>query len=374
MIKVPEHVRNLKPYIPGKPIEELAREKGLSRIVKLASNENPLGPSPKAMAAVSAAVGRFSRYGDPHAFDLNKAVASRLGVNPENILFAAGVDSIIMYLVAAFSEPGDEVLTSAGSFIGLYVNTNKLNRRVVALPLKDYHYDLEGLLDRMGQRTRIVYLANPNNPTGSIIDRPQLTDLLKRVPSDVLVFIDEAYYSYAREYPDYPDGIEFLSDNVLVARSFSKDYGLAGFRIGMTVGPADLIAQLRKVKMTFEPSYPAQVAALAALDDDEHIARTLETNRRSLEQMRRRFDELEISYLRTYANFLLLIFETDAFATRFASECLERGLILRHVASFGLPHCVRINSGTEAETAIALDVIDSTYKHLRAELSAGCSV
>ena len=374
MIKVPPYVRDLKPYIPGKSIEELAREKGLSRIVKLASNENPLGPSPKAMAAVAAALPRFSRYGDPIAFDLNKAVAERLGVKPENVLFGAGSDSLIMYLVAAFSEPGDQILTSQGSFIGMYVNGNKLGRTVEALPLVDYRYDLDGIIRAINPRTRIVYLANPNNPTGAIITRPEMDAFIAQVPPDVLVFIDEAYVSYARECPDYPDGVDYIADNVMVARSFSKDYGLAGFRVGVAIGPAELIAQMRKVKMPFEPSFPAQVAALAALEDEEHIARTLEANRNSLERMRRHFEKLGIEYIPSYANFLLMVFENESTAARCAAECLNRGLILRHVASFGLPHCVRINSGTELETDFALEVIEQAYEQVRAELSAGCSV
>jgi len=374
MIKVPAHVKDLKPYIPGKPIEELAREKGLTRIVKLASNENPLGPSPKAIAAVAAALPRFARYGDPVAFDLNKAVAAKLGLAPENVMFGAGSDSLIMYVVATFSEAGDQVLTSEGSFIGIYVNTNKLGRTVEALPLSDYRYDLEAILRSIGPRTRIIYLANPNNPTGAIITKTEMRAFLERVPSDVLVLMDEAYSSYAREFPDYPDGVDYLADNVILVRSFSKDYGLAGFRVGMALGPAELIAQLRKVKLPFEPSYPAQVAALAALEDEEHIRKTIETNRQSLERMRRLFEKLEICYIPSCANFLLTVFENEEVAARFAAECLERGLILRHVASFGLPHCVRINSGTEVETEFALEVIEAAFEHVKAELSAGCGV
>ncbi|HSH00596.1 MAG TPA: histidinol-phosphate transaminase [candidate division Zixibacteria bacterium] len=366
-LRIPQYIRDLLPYRPGKPIAELARERNLDRIVKLASNENPLGASPLALAAVERSLAESHRYVDPSSFELTHALAERHGIAPERIICGAGTDALLAYIIQAFSAEGDEILTVESTFIGIFVNVRKLNRTLVTAPLVDYQFDLEALAGRITERTRIVYLASPNNPTGAIVTRNQFAAFLQRVPSDVLVILDEAYYSYAAELPEYHNGLTYDAPNLLVTRTFSKDYGLAGLRIGFAVGPEELIAQLYKVRLPFEPSSTAQAAGLAALDDDEFLQLTLDTNRSSLDALSRGFAELGLSFVPGRGNFHLLKFPSEAFAVRFAESCLRQGLILRHTAAFGAPEAVRINSGTASETEFALSVIKDVYTTMQAE-------
>ncbi|MBD3403365.1 histidinol-phosphate transaminase [candidate division GN15 bacterium] len=364
MIKLPKHLQTLKPYKSGKPISELVREQGLSRIVKLASNENPLGPSPRAVEALSSAATDLHRYVDPRATELVGKVAERLDRQPDEIIFGHGTDALLGYIVNAFTVEGDEVLTSEGTFIGIRVNTNKLGRKIRTVPMKDYGYDLEALADALSPDTRIVYIANPNNPTGSMVTRSELETFLKRVPDSVLVLLDEAYAAYAADFDGYPDGLSYRQDNIIVTRTLSKVYGLAGLRVGFAVGPARLIQELYKVKLPFEPNSFAQAAAVAALDDDAFLQRTLETNRRSLAMFAKALDRLGIPYVKTYANFMMLLLPSEETAADFYEACLTRGLIVRPVASFGVPNGVRINSGTEEETEFAIRVIEQVHAEM----------
>lgn len=374
MVYIPEHVQNLSPYVAGKPIEELAREKGLDRIVKLASNENPIGPCPSAVEAAGRALVAGHRYVDPASYDLVRKLAVHHGRSPKQIVCGAGTDALLGYIIAAFTESGDEILTSEGTFIGIYVNARKQGRVVREVPLADYRYNLGRFPDAITDRTRIVYIANPNNPTGTIVTRAEFESFMQAVPREVLVILDEAYYSYAREFSDYPDGLEYDYPNLIVTRTFSKDYGLAGLRLGYAVGPQKLIEQVAKVKLPFEPSLPAQLAGLAALDDREFIYETVALNRRNLDRLAGGIRSLGITFVPSYANFLLMVFDTEQTAATVASACLEKGLILRHVKGFGIPNGVRINSGTDDETDFALGVLADVAEtlELAAHASATC--
>ncbi|MGB5137094.1 MAG: aminotransferase class I/II-fold pyridoxal phosphate-dependent enzyme [Candidatus Zixiibacteriota bacterium] len=371
MIKIPHHIENLWPYKAGKPISELAREKGLKRIVKLASNENPNGPSPRAITAIQQALPQSHLYVDPGAFELTHAIAREFGKRPTQIVCGHGTDAIIEYILVAFSDAGDEVLTSQGTFIGIYVNTNKLGRRLVALPLKNYAFDLEAIVKAGTEKTKIIYLANPNNPTGSIFTKSQLDWFMSRVPDYVTVILDEAYCQYCDTQPEYPNGIDYEYDNLIVTRTFSKAYGLGGLRVGFAAGPERLISAIAKVKLPFEPNHLAQVGALAALTDYEFLRLTKETNARSIKRMEVGFDHLGISHIKTYCNSILLLMPTEVFAEQFFLRCLDHGLIVRHVKSFGIPEGIRINSGSDDETEFALQVIDQVYPTLKQEFAQG---
>lgn len=364
MIRIPRHIETLQPYIAGKPIEELAREKRLPRIVKLASNENPLGPSPRAIEAARAALAESYRYVDPGSYRLVHALATKFGKSPVQIICGAGIDALLSYMITAFADVGDEVLTSQGTFIGIYVNTRKQHRQLIQVPLKDDAYDLPAIREAISPRTRIVYLANPNNPTGTIFTRREFEVFMASVPPEVLVILDEAYTTYASGNPDYPNGFSYNSNNLIVARTFSKDFGLAGLRVGYAVGPERLIQTLYKVKLPFEPNYIAQEAAAAALDDHDFLRKTVDLNQRNLARMRTRFAELGIQQVKSEANFILLLLPSEKFAVDFNLACLDRGLIVRHVKSFGIPNGVRINTGTDDETTFALKVIDDVYSRL----------
>jgi histidinol-phosphate aminotransferase len=361
MIKIPKHIQELQPYVAGKPIEELAREKDLKRIVKLASNENPLGPSPKAVEVIRKHLYELHRYTNPSAYKLVNAIASKFNKKPEQIVTGSGSDSLLQYMITAFSDRDDEILTSGSTFIGWYVNANKYGRKSVLVPLKDYHYDLNGIANGITAKTKIIYLANPNNPTGTMFTINEFEEFLAKVPLNVLIVLDEAYTIYAESNPDYPNGLSYELENLIVLRTLSKAYGLAGLRIGFGVGPKELIKELYKVKLPFEPNHLAQEAAIAAFDDKEFLIKTIMLNISSLSKMIRKFDKLGIKQIPTSANFILLVFPNEEFAGEFCNGCLERGLILRHVKTFGIPNGVRINSGTEEETEFALDIISEVY-------------
>jgi histidinol-phosphate aminotransferase len=373
MIKLPQHVLTLEPYQAGKSISELAAEKKLTRIVKLASNENPLGPSPKAVAALKLATGELNRYVDRNASELTAAIAGKTGRKPSQIVCAHGSDAILGYIINAFTAEGDEVLTSEGSFIGIYVNTNKLGRKLRLVPLKNYALDLEALIDAITAETRIVYLANPNNPTGTIFSADQFEAFMARVPKDVLVVLDEAYDAYAADQESYPDSMSYNSENLLVVRSLSKVYGLAGLRVGYAVGPEPLIEALYKVRLPFEPNGLAQTAAAAALGDDEFLSRTVETNRQSLARFTKCFDKLEIQYVPPVANFVLALMPTEAMADAFSESCQNLGLIVRPTKRFGIANGIRISSGTDDETAFAVGVIEQVWSSITKTAGANTS-
>ena len=361
MIKIPEHILKLKPYKAGKPIDELVREKGITKIVKLASNENPLGPSPKAMEVIKGHVTDLHRYTNPSSYRLVHTIAEKYNKRPEQIITASGSDALLQYIITAFSDGNDELLTSEGTFIGWYVNADKYGRKSTLVPLKNYHYDLDGIYENINSKTKIIYLANPNNPTGTMFTKREFEAFLNKIPKDILVLLDEAYTIYAEENPEYPNGLEYDNDNLIVLRTLSKAYGLAGIRLGIAFGPEYLIKELYKVRLPFEPNALAQEAAIAALDDDDFLEKTKMLNKYSIEKMKGKFDELNIEYIPTSANFYLLIFPTEEFAIDFNEQCLNKGLILRRVDTFGIPNGIRINSGTDEETEFALNVISEVY-------------
>jgi histidinol-phosphate aminotransferase len=357
MIRIPKHILELQPYKAGKPIEELAREKGIKKIVKLASNENPLGPSPRAINAIKSGIFELHRYSDPSSYKLVHALAERTGRKPVEIVAGSGSDSLLQYAITAFTDEDDELLSSEGTFIGWYVNANKYSRKMNLVPLNNYKFDLEKIADNISAKTKIIYLANPNNPTGSIFTKKEFEKFIKRVPDDIIIILDEAYTVYAESDPEYPNGLEYRLPNLIVMRTLSKAYGLAGLRAGYAVGPEELIKNIYKVKLPFEPNSLAQAAAIASLEDDDFIFKTKEINNISLSIMQKTFDEIGLKYIPTSANFFLLLFTSEKAAAVFNEECLNYGLILRHVKAFGIANGIRINSGTVEETKFAMDVI-----------------
>ncbi len=366
-VQIPAHVRTLIPYQSGKNISELAREKGLKQIVKLASNENPLGCSPLALEAIKLSLNGAYRYVDPGAYELTKALGEYHNRPRSEIICGAGTDSLLSYIICTFSEKGDEILTAESTFIGMFVNTQKYNRKIVTAPLIDNGFDLQALTAAITTNTKIIYLANPNNPTGTMIPKSEMDRFVASVPEHVLIILDEAYFNYARGYANYPDGLEYEQDNIIVTRTFSKDYGLAGLRVGYAIGPERLIHELYKMKLPFEPSHAAQSAAVAALGDKEFLAKTLKLNHQSMDQLAKGFDSLGLKYIKSYTNFFLLKLEDETHAATFALECMNQGLILRHTKLFGAPCGVRINSGTIAEGEFALKVIEDVLSQSRSD-------
>ena len=350
----------LRPYEPGKPEEEVQRELGLDRVVKLASNEGPWGPLPAAIEALERSARALNRYPDGGAFHLRNALAARHGVEPANVVTAAGADAVIGHLSVATLDPGDEVVTAWPSFVSYALDAMKLGAVPRKVPLVDDHYDLDALLDAIGPQTKLVYIATPNNPTGTMTTREQLDAYFARVPEHVLTVLDQAYFEYI-ERPDYPEGIaEYLlgGHRVLVLRTFSKIYGLAGLRVGYGVGPADVIEAIGKTRRAFDVNTQAQVAALASMDAEAELAerRRLTAEGRATLERTLRDHGLEPAGP-AVANFLFV--EVGEDAQPLFEALLRQGAIVRPMAAFGAPGALRITVGTPDENAFFADALAS---------------
>lgn len=356
MVHVPAYIAGLVPYEPGKSIAELRRATGATDIIKLASNENPLGPSPKARAAMLAALDDLHRYPDGGGA-LKAALADRYGIRPENVVLAGGSDSLMMAIVRAFVTPGGEVVTSAGSFLQYLLMPKAQGAVVKAAPLKNYHYDLEAIAALVTARTQLVFLANPNNPTGTIFSRTEWDAFYRSVPSDTLIVLDEAYAEFVHELPEWPDSMAYRYDNVLTLRTFSKAYGLAGVRLGYGFGHADWIRELHKVKLPFEPSSLALAAGEAALDDTAFVQQYLQLVREGRRYFEERFTAMGIAYAPSAANFVMACFPDAATATQIHAALLAEGIIVRPLKAFGLPEAVRITIGLPEENKRCMDGI-----------------
>ncbi|HEX5315882.1 MAG TPA: histidinol-phosphate transaminase [Candidatus Kapabacteria bacterium] len=360
-ITPPPYIAALEAYKPGKPIADVMAEYGLSDVIKLASNENPLGASPKALAAATQSLRDLHHYPNGGK-TLREAIARKYRLSMENVIAGSGSEGVMNTLMRTFLQTGDEVITSAGTFTGFYVLAHAMGLKLVTVPMKDYAYDLDGIANRISEDTKLVYLANPNNPTGSVFGRAAFEHFYRRVPKDVLILHDEAYYDFA--LPDTPDYFTLLDDlrpNVLTLRTFSKSHGLAGIRIGFGTGPTEIIEPMLKVKLPFEPSSTAQAAGVAALGDDEFLARTIETNQTGKQYLKKAFAALAVSYVDTAANFFLLPFASPSAAHEFVYEMERRGIIVRPVDGSGLPDCVRVSIGTMEENERAMRAMKEIY-------------
>lgn len=351
MTLVPPYIESLIPYKPGKSPEMIREQYGLSQIIKLASNENPIGSSPKGIAAAKASYNDIQLYPDGGLM-LRSKLAKLYEVKLDNVVVGNGSESILANIVRTFMCDDEEVLTVAGTFIGIYVAAWSRGVKLVAMPLKDFHYDLEAMADAITPKTKIIYLSNPNNPTGTYFTKKEFEKFMTRVPSRTLVILDEAYCEYANEFEDYPDSMTYRLDNVITLRTFSKAYGLASVRIGYGFAHEDLCRNVLKVKLPFEPSSIAQAAGAGALDDAEFLKLTQETNHIGRLEMPKLYDELGLKYVPSAANFFMLPFDTEEQALKFSEELERRGIIVRPLRGFMLPHCVRITIGTKEQNAV----------------------
>jgi histidinol-phosphate aminotransferase len=357
----------LIPYEPGKPVEEVQRELGLERVVKLASNEGPLGPFPAALEAMKRAARDLNRYPDGGAYGLRAAVAERHDVRSEEIAIGAGADGVIDLLSQAVLEPGDEVVCGWPSFASYVIYAVKTGATPVKVPLRHDRYDLEALLAAVTSQTKIVYVCNPNNPTGTMNTRAELDAYFERAPSHVLTVVDQAYFEYIDD-PEYPDCVaEYFKrgHRVLVLRTFSKIYGLAGLRVGYGVGDATLVTALGKVRRAFDLTTPAQQAAVASIDATAELARRRTANlegRAELERIMRAhgFDPAGPAF----GNFLYA--ETGSDAQLIFDALLHEGVIVRPLAAFGAAEAIRVTVGTTEDH----EVFDAALGRVRAALAA----
>jgi len=342
----------LVPYEPGKPVEEVQRELGIERVVKLASNEGPYGPLPAALEAIARATAEFNRYPDGGCYRLRSELAKRHDVRFEEVTVCAGADAVIGYVCQATLDPGDEVVTGWPSFVSYVLDPLKLAATPIRVPLRDYRFDLDGLLAAITPRTKLVFIATPNNPTGTMTTRAELDAYFERVPGHVLTVVDQAYFEYLED-PDYPDTIAEYAKrghNALVLRTFSKIYGLAALRVGYGIGPAGVIAGIGKVRRAFDVTSAAQEAALASLADGAELARRRAVNREALAALEEILTEHGLAPVTPAAgNFLFVEVGDDA--ARLDDALLRQGVIVRPMGPFGAPGALRITAGTPDEVA-----------------------
>jgi len=358
MIPVSDNIKNITPYVPGKPIEELERELGISGSIKLASNENPLGPSPKAIAAVKKALDGLNRYPDGSGFYLSQALAKKFEVQPDQIILGNGSNELIELSVRTFVQPGDEIISADPSFVVYKMITQAAGGVNVIVPCKDMRHDLDAMAARITPRTRVVFIANPNNPTGTMNTKAEMDRFMDQVPDHVLVAVDEAYFEYVT-HSEYPDSIDYLKagKNILALRTFSKIYGLAGLRIGYGITTAEIAGLMNKVRQPFNTNSLAQIGAAAALADRKHVEKSIAVNNEGKQFLSQSFQRLGISFLPTETNFIL--FETAHDGRELYQRLLKSGVIVRPMGGNRL----RVTIGLPDENKRFVDELEKIVKN-----------
>jgi histidinol-phosphate aminotransferase len=349
MIRARDFLKKIDPYQPGKPIEEVARELNLKgEIIKLASNENPLGASPLALQAIRKASKESYLYPDDNCFYFRKKLAAKLGVDSECIFVGNGSVEILPLAALAYLDPDHSAVGSQSAFIWFKIAVRIAAGELVEVPMKNHAHDLKAMLKAIKKNTRLVYIANPNNPTGTIVTRKEVEDFFRNVPDHVLVIMDEAYYEYIDD-PRYPDSFKYFRErkNIMILRTFSKIYGLAGVRLGYGIARQEIIASLAKLRISFNVNRLSQIAGTAALDDDRHVRRGKQINDSGKAYLYDAYRKLGLFYLPTFANFIFVDFARDS---QTVFEALQRkGIITRTIKEYGFPHALRITIGTEEQ-------------------------
>jgi histidinol-phosphate aminotransferase len=361
LIQPNEYVKNLIPYVPGKPVEELERELGIQDAIKIASNENPLGPSPLALRAVGKYLTKLNRYPDGDAFYLKNKLAKRLSVKPENLIFGNGSNEVIEIVARTFMKPGDEAVMGEFAFIVFPIVTQAVGAKAIMSPMPELTHDLRDMFKRITPRTRAIFIANPNNPTGTMVRRDEFEWFLKRVPEDIIVIIDEAYFDYVDD-PEYPNSLDYqsLGKSMITVRTFSKIYGLAGLRLGFGVSSEEIISYTNRVREPFNVNSLAQVAAIAALDDAEHVKKSREINGEGLKYLIRELKELGLSFAPSFTNFILV--DLGANPIPVYDALLREGVIVRPVINYGLKTHIRVTVGLSEENERFIRAIRKVLK------------
>lgn len=365
-MKPKSQIVNIPVYEPGKPIEEVKRELGLSEVIKLASNENPYGASPRVKEAVLAELDNISLYPDGGAVELTAEVARFLGVEPGQIIFGCGSDEVIALICRAFLVSGDETIMADQTFSVYKSNADIEGAVSIEVPLVDGKHDLEAMLAKLSSKTKIVWICNPNNPTGTILSETELTGFLDQVPSDVMVVLDEAYFEYVTDL-SYPDGSKLLSQypNLVVLRTFSKIYGMASLRIGYGVAQPEVIQLINRVREPFNTTRAAQAAAKAALGDQEYVANCRIANAEGIKQLQAKFDRLGLDYFPAHGNFIMVNVRKPA--VEMFQSLLQKGIIVR--AGFGkYPNHVRVTVGSEEQNKAFIHALEQVLSEDKAQV------
>ena len=356
---VPSYIKKLERYKPGKSILEAELESKASNYIKLSSNENPFGPSPLAIEAIKKTYSSLNRYPDANGLALRSKLGKKFNVKIDNVVIGSGSEGIMSSIMRTFLLSDDEIIGTEGSFIGFRVLANASGRKVHWVPMKEKKYNLEEMAEKITDYTKIIYIANPDNPMGTYITKSDFDIFYDYVPDRALIILDEAYYEYAQDQVDYPDSMFYRYDNVITLRTFSKAYGLGGLRLGYGFAHDYLIENLNKVKPPFEPSLPAQSAGIAALDDDQFLEKTIRENKIGMKYLSKEFESLNIEFITSYANFITTVWENSTVAENIVDKLLDRGIIVRKLSSFGWENCIRITIGTSKENAILIKVLKS---------------
>lgn len=348
-------IATLSPYRPGKPAGELERELGLTDIVSLASNENPLGPSPRALEAANTALARVERYPDGAGFLLKEALSRTYGVTVEQLTLGNGSNELLNLVARVFVRPGDEVIYSEYGFVAYMIAARACQAQAVEVPAKAFAHDLTAMADAVTERTRLIYLANPNNPTGTAFGEAELKCFLDRIPEHVVVVLDEAYTEYVEPDAGLPDGLKLIDDypNLVVTRTFSKAYGLAGLRVGFSVASPQIADLMNRIRDPFNVNTIALAAATAALDDREFLQRTLEANRLGRRQLSAGLERLGTEFLMSQGNFVTVDLKRDAQPV--FEGLLREGVIVRPLQQYRMPHHLRVTIGREQDNARFLE-------------------
>ena len=353
---VSEGVKQITPYIPGKPIEELEKEYGVRGAIKMASNENPLGPSPKAIEAMKKCLSTIHRYPDANSLLLKEQLSIKLSIPQDCIIPSNGSNEILELVSKVFLRPGHEVIIPEPTF-SLYAKfTQAMDGTPIRVPLKNFSIDLRAVLEKISLKTKIIFINNPNNPTGTIVKKKEFEEFLKNIPATAIIVLDEAYGEFVED-PDFPQGKNYLNAQhwIITLRTFSKIYGLAGLRIGYGLAPQELTHYLNKVRQPFNVNSLAQVAALAALDDNEHIEKTLWIVSDGRKYLYQQLDQLGVNYIPSQSNFIMIHLGENC--PRVYDSLLRMGVIVRPLTSFGFPEYIRLSVGTPEENKRFIDTL-----------------
>jgi|YelNatPaOPRAMG01_1025707.scaffolds.fasta_scaffold10205_8 histidinol-phosphate aminotransferase len=362
MIKdiINENIYRLTPYIPGKPIEEVKRQLGFKKVIKLASNENPLGPSPKAINAIRKGLSNIHRYPDSGGFYLKRKLSSLLKVKPSNIVLGNGSDELIDIIIKTFVKEDENILTSRATFLEYQIIANINNRRIITVPLNNFKYDLIRMKKAINSKTKLIFIANPNNPTGTYVNKKELDNFINSLPKKTILVIDEAYDLFV-DVDDFPYGLDYIRDkNVIVLKTFSKAYGLAGLRLGYAVSREDYIKYLEKARQPFNVNSLAQLAGCFALEDKKFLNRTRKTVLEGKYYLYRALDKLGLRYIPSVANFIMVDVKRDSF--KVFKEMLRYGVIIRDLKQYGLDNFIRVTVGKRQENRRFIEVLKNIVR------------
>ncbi len=352
---VRKNILNITPYIAGKPIEEIKRQWALKEIIKLASNENPLGPSPKAMEAIKKNLSGVNRYPDSQGYYLKRRISRYLNVKPANIVLGNGSDELIDIIIKTFVEDDENIITADITFLEYEIISKVNDRRIITVPLRYFKYDLEAIKKKIDKNTKLIFIANPNNPTGTYVTQYEFEDFMRDLPGNVLLVMDEAYDTFI-DVDDFPCGLNYINNKkVIVLKTFSKAYGLAGLRIGYAVANPELVSYMEKVRQPFNVNMLAQVAATAALEDKKFLRKTRKTILAGRDYLYDALAKLGIAYVPTVANFILIDVGRDGMSV--FKDMLKYGVIVRDMDQYGLKNFIRVTIGTKKENERFIEVL-----------------